>query len=63
MDPKTLEAGTIRVRSSPLFDELIEFEVNLSEVPFEKKEGAYSDLGPGIIGRNIIVNWKMFDNF
>jgi hypothetical protein len=46
------QAGTIRVRWSPLFDEFIEFEVSLSEIPI----GDYQ-------GKDVIVNWKMFDDF
>lgn len=53
MDPQTKEAGTIRVRSSPLFEELIEFEVGLSEVPYSAKGE----------GKNVVVNWKMLDKF
>jgi len=33
MDEKTLQAAIVHVRFSPRFDELIEFEVALSEVP------------------------------
>jgi len=40
------------VRFSELFDEFIEFDVVLSEVP--TNDG---------IGKDVIVNWKMFDDF
>jgi hypothetical protein len=40
------------VRWSPFFDEFIEFEVSLSEVPIEDYQG-----------KDVIVNWKMFDDF
>lgn len=43
----------MRVRWSPFFDEFIEFEVGLSEIP---------TIDDGV-GKNVIVNWKMFDNF
>ena len=52
LDQNTKEAATIRVRSSPIFDEFIEFEVSLSEIPFDHG-----------VGKNVIVNWKMFDGF
>jgi hypothetical protein len=35
-----------------LFDEFLEFDVNLAEVPIEDYQG-----------KDVIVNWKMFDNF
>lgn len=40
------------MRYSPLFDEFIEFDVTLSEVPID--DG---------VGKDVIVNWKMFDDF
>jgi hypothetical protein len=40
------------VRYSVLFDEFIEFEVGMSEVPI------YDG-----IGKDVIVCWKMHDNF
>jgi hypothetical protein len=40
------------VRYSPLFDELIEFDVGLSEVPIDDQ-----------VSKDITVNWKMFDGF
>lgn len=40
------------MRFSPLFDEFIEFDVTLSEVPIDDK-----------VGKDVIVNWKMFDEF
>ena len=52
MNPSNKQAGTIRVRWSPLFDEFIEFEVSLAEVPIEDYQG-----------KDVIVNWKMFDDF
>lgn len=52
IDPKTKMAGTIRVRWSALFDEFIEFEVSLAEVPIADYQG-----------RDVIVNWHMFDDF
>jgi len=42
----------MRVRWSPLFDEIIEFEVGISEIPIDDFQG-----------KNVIVNWKMFDDF
>ena len=43
----------IKVRFSPLFNELIEFDVELSPVPVtEDKQG-----------KDITVNWKMYDGF
>ena len=40
------------MRWSLFFDEFIEFEVGLSEVPIADN-----------IGKNVVVNWKMFDGF
>jgi hypothetical protein len=42
----------VKVRYSPLFDELIEFDVGLSEVPIDDQ-----------VSKDITVNWKMFDGF
>lgn len=46
------QSANVRVRYSPLFDEFIEFDVTLSEVPID--DG---------VGKDVIVNWKMFDDF
>jgi len=40
------------VRYSPIFDEIIEFDVELSEIPMLDERG-----------KDIVVNWKMFDDF
>jgi hypothetical protein len=42
----------VKVRWSPFFDEMIEFEVGISEIPIDDWKG-----------KNVIVNWKMFDDF
>lgn len=46
MDEKTDQAATIYVRFSPRFDDLIEFEVALSEVPIKDNDG-----------KDVTVNW------
>jgi hypothetical protein len=52
MDEKTLQAATIFVRYSPRFDDLIEFEVSLSEIPINDNDG-----------KDVTVNWQMLDGF
>lgn len=47
----SLEAGYVKVRYSEYFDEIIEFEVELSEVPVDK------------YAKDITVNWRFFDGF
>ena len=42
----------MKVRFSQLFDEFIEYEVELSEVQIE--DG---------LGKDVTINWKMFDDF
>jgi hypothetical protein len=42
----------MKVRFSELFDEFIEYEVELSEIPM--KDG---------FGKDVTINWKMFDDF
>ena len=42
----------MNVRFSELFDEFIEYEVELSEIPI--KDGLRKD---------VTINWKMFDGF
>ena len=42
----------VKVRHSERFNEFIEFDVELSEVPI--KDGK---------GKDVTVNWKMFDGF
>lgn len=42
----------VKVRFSERFDELIEFEVELSEVPINDNKG-----------KDVMVNFKMFDGF
>mmetsp|Transcript_33580 Transcript_33580/g.51655 ORF Transcript_33580/g.51655 Transcript_33580/m.51655 type:complete len:230 (-) Transcript_33580:1056-1745(-) len=45
------EYGIIKVRYSPQFNDFIEFEVELNSVPLER------------FGRDVTVNWRMYDNF
>jgi len=45
----------VHVRFSPKhFTELIEFEVELNSIPVNKTEGR---------GKNVVLNWKMYDDF
>jgi len=48
----TQQAAVIKVRFSERFEEFIEYEVELSEIPV--KDG---------LGKDVTVNWKMFDDF
>jgi len=41
----------VKVRFSEYFNEVIEFEVELSEVPVKDQ------------GKDVTVNWRFFDNF
>jgi hypothetical protein len=44
----------VKVRFSPhFFEEIIEFEVELSSVHFDQNK----------VGKDIIVNWKFYDGF
>jgi len=45
-------AAFVKVRFSELFEELVEFEVELSEIPIQ--DG---------FGKDVIVQWKLFDDF
>ena len=46
--------AAVKVRFSPhFFEEIIEFEVELDSVNYDKNK----------VGKDIIVNWKFFDNF
>ena len=42
----------MKVRWSPKFDEVLEFEVGISEIPIDDHKG-----------KNVIVTWKVFDDF
>ena len=42
----------MKVRWSLKFDEVLEFEVGISEIPIDDH-----------IGKNVIVTWKVFDDF
>jgi len=44
----------VRVRFSPhFFEEIIQFEVELNSVPFDKSGH----------GKDIVVNWRLYDGF
>lgn len=51
-DVTTQQFALIKVRFSPFFNELIEFDVELSAVPVNDKQG-----------KDVTVNWKMYDGF
>lgn len=48
----TNEKAIVRIRFSPVMQDLIEFEVELAPVPI--RDG---------FGKDITVNWKLFDSF
>ena len=50
---KTSEFAIIKVRFSPLFNDMIEFDVELNEIPVEKDN----------VGKDLVVSWKMYDSF
>ena len=50
----TKEQAVVKIRFSPqFFEEIIEFEVELNSIKYDKN----------MIGKDIIVNWKFYDNF
>lgn len=46
------QMALVKVRASPRFDEFLEFDVELSEIPI--KDGR---------GKDVAVTWKMLDGF
>lgn len=46
------EAAIAKIRFSENFDEIIEFEVELIDIPLKEN-----------YGKDVIVNWKFFDGF
>ena len=52
MDDKSKAFGIIKVRFSPAFEEMIEFEVELNGIPLDDKQG-----------KDVTVNWRMYDGF
>jgi hypothetical protein len=52
-DPETGEQAIIKARYSKYFDDVIEFEVELNEIPIGNPEQ----------GKDVTVNWKIFDDF
>lgn len=48
----TNEKAIMRVRFSPIWDDLIEFELETAPVPIEDGQG-----------KDITINWKLFDSF
>lgn len=52
MEVQSQQFAIIKVRFSPFFNELIEFDVELSPVPVNDKQG-----------KDVTVNWKMYDGF
>lgn len=53
-DPETKEQAIIKARYSKFFDDVIEFEVELNEIPIGTPEDQ---------GKDVTVNWKIFDDF
>lgn len=51
-DPNTKEQALIKVRYSPFSPEIIEFNVELNSIPIDDGKG-----------KDIVVNWKMFNGF
>lgn len=51
-DEPRQQHAIVKVRFSPLFDELIEFDVELGPVPVNDNQG-----------KDVMVNWRMYDNF
>jgi len=50
----TKEQAVVKVRFSPqFFEEIIEFDVELNSINWDKNK----------IGKDLIVNWKFYDNF
>ena len=52
MDDASKAFGIIKIRFSPAFKEMIEFEVELNGIPLDDKQG-----------KDVTVNWKMYDGF
>ena len=52
LDPKTQQAALVKVRFSERFDDFIEFEVEMSEIPVNDN-----------VGKDVTVNWKFYDGF
>lgn len=52
-DLEKQEYAMLKVRFSPLFKDVVEFDVELSQVPLEIDRQ----------GKDITVNWHMYDNF
>jgi hypothetical protein len=52
-DPVSKEQAIIKARYSKYFDDVIEFEVELNEIPIGQPEQ----------GKDVTVNWKIFDDF
>jgi hypothetical protein len=48
----TKQAAMVKVRYSPRFDEIIEFDVQLSEIPLVDKHG-----------KDVTMNWITYDDF
>jgi len=51
-DPSTKEQALVKVRYSPFSPEIIEFDVELNSIPIDDGKG-----------KDIVVNWKMFNGF
>ena len=50
----TNEEAVVKIRFSPqFFEEIIEFDVELNSIDWDKNR----------IGKDVIVNWKFYDNF
>ena len=52
LNESTDEAAIVHVRFSDKFNDFIEFDVELSEIPIKDKRG-----------KDVTVNFKMFDDF
>ena len=52
MNLDTKQAAIVKIRFSERFDEFIEFEVELSEIPINDKKG-----------KDVTVNFKFYDSF
>ena len=52
-DKSTQQYAVLKVRYSPSFNELIEFDVELSPVPVDNDKQ----------GKDVTVNWRMYDGF
>ena len=50
---KTQQLAIIKVRFSPLFNDMIEFDVELGQIPVDGDNQ----------GKDLTVNWKMYDGF